>query len=101
MVVLILGRELLVTGLRGFSESRGTAFGAEFVGKAKMWTQSITVGVLLLATALSDEQPGRNVMLLNAVFAWLTVIVTLASLVTYLAKSRAVFAEASRSLDVL
>ncbi len=96
MVVLILGRELLVTGLRGFFESRGTAFGAEFVGKAKMWIQSITVGVLLLATALSGEQPGRNVLLLNAVFVWLTIVVTSASLVTYLAKSRAVFAEASR-----
>ncbi len=36
MVIVIVGRELLVSGLRGFSESRGQSFGASMHGKAKM-----------------------------------------------------------------
>lgn len=96
MVVVILGRELLVTALRGFSESQGVQFGAEFVGKAKMWIQSITVGVLLLTVACCGTEAGPNVQLLQRVFVWLTVAVTTASLVTYLIKSKHILAEASR-----
>ena len=40
MVVLILSRELLVDGLRGFAESRGVNFGANMSGKLKMVLQS-------------------------------------------------------------
>ena len=48
MVVLILARELLVTGLRGDSESGGQAFGAQFSGKLKMVFQSVTILVILV-----------------------------------------------------
>jgi CDP-diacylglycerol--glycerol-3-phosphate 3-phosphatidyltransferase len=48
MVVVILARELLVTSLRGISESSGEAFGAQFVGKAKMVAQSITILIILI-----------------------------------------------------
>lgn len=90
MIVVILGRELLVTGLRGFSESRGVQFGAEFVGKAKMWIQSVTVVFLLVAVS-ADASTEGTAHLLRVSFAWLTVIVTAASLVTYLFKARMLF----------
>jgi CDP-diacylglycerol---glycerol-3-phosphate 3-phosphatidyltransferase len=48
MVVVILARELLVTSLRGLVESSGKAFGAAFIGKAKMVTQSVTILVILV-----------------------------------------------------
>jgi CDP-diacylglycerol---glycerol-3-phosphate 3-phosphatidyltransferase len=48
MVVLILARELLVTSLRGLSESAGQSFAAAFSGKLKMAFQSVTIFVILV-----------------------------------------------------
>ncbi|MDB5328769.1 MAG: pgsA, partial [Phycisphaerales bacterium] len=42
MTVIILGRELLVTSLRGLMESTGLSFGADRAGKIKMVLQSTT-----------------------------------------------------------
>ncbi len=97
MVVVILGRELLVTGLRGFSESRGVQFGSEYVGKAKMWIQSITVAVLLIAVAHRFGEWSSTVYVVQQVLVWATVLVTAASLATYLYKAKDVLFEASRS----
>lgn len=96
MVVVVLGRELLVTALRGFSEARGVRFGSEFVGKAKLWIQTITVSVLLLTVARFSSAGGPNVDLVRSVFVWLTVVVTAASLAPYLIKARSILAESSR-----
>lgn len=96
MVVVVLGRELLVTGLRGFSESRGVEFGAEFVGKAKMWIQSVTVGVLLLLVAMFGAEDDTSIHVIKLVFVWLTVVVTAGSLLTYLIKAKDILSEASR-----
>lgn len=96
MVIVIFGRELLVTGLRGFSESRGVKFGAEYVGKAKMWIQSVTVMVLLVAAAHWQAGSGY-VLRVQQVFVWLTVIVTAGSLVTYVLKSKALLLEETPS----
>ncbi|MEE9293945.1 MAG: CDP-diacylglycerol--glycerol-3-phosphate 3-phosphatidyltransferase [Phycisphaerae bacterium] len=95
MVVVIFGRELLVTGLRGFSESQGVQFGAEIVGKAKMWIQSVTIVVLLLAVAHGDAEHGLALFRVQQVFVWLTVLITAASLVTYIIKVKALLIEAS------
>ncbi len=48
MVVLILARELLVTGLRAGIERQGAHFGATFSGKLKMVLQSLTILVILV-----------------------------------------------------
>ncbi|MCX8139251.1 MAG: CDP-alcohol phosphatidyltransferase family protein [Thermogemmata sp.] len=48
MTAVIVGRELLVTGLRGIVESAGRAFGADWGGKVKTVSQfAVLVGVLL------------------------------------------------------
>ena len=49
MVVLILAREFLVTGLRSVTESSGKAFGANVYGKVKMFVQSFTACLILFA----------------------------------------------------
>ncbi len=51
MVVVILARELLVDGLRGFAESRGVKFPSMYAGKVKMFVQSICLGWILLTLA--------------------------------------------------
>src|SRR4051794_4074912 len=37
MVVVVLSRELIITSLRGFLEGEGIHFGADMLGKIKMW----------------------------------------------------------------
>lgn len=48
VVVLIVGREFLVTGIRGFIEARGQSFAATWSGKTKMIFQSIAIPALFL-----------------------------------------------------
>lgn len=48
MVVVIVSRELIVTGLRSFIEHRGGTFGADWMGKAKMVLQCASLlGIFL------------------------------------------------------
>ena len=47
MVVVIVGRELLVTALRSFIEDRGSDFSAKMSGKLKMVLQCVAAGVCL------------------------------------------------------
>lgn len=60
MVVLVLARELLVTGIRGEVEKAGVAFGANWVGKLKMILQSVVVPVVLIIVMIDPAKPGRE-----------------------------------------
>jgi CDP-diacylglycerol--glycerol-3-phosphate 3-phosphatidyltransferase len=51
MPVVVVCRELLVTSLRGMSESNGTSFGATWAGKLKMVCQSAAVMWILFHLA--------------------------------------------------
>ena len=48
MVVVIVGRELLVTALRSFLEERGSDFSANLSGKLKMVLQCFAAGSALV-----------------------------------------------------
>ena len=48
MVVVIVGRELLVTALRSFLEERGSDFSANLSGKLKMVLQCVAAGSALI-----------------------------------------------------
>jgi CDP-diacylglycerol--glycerol-3-phosphate 3-phosphatidyltransferase len=50
MVVVIIGRELAVTGLRGFAQARGHIMAAEWPGKVKTLLQNVAIGALLFPT---------------------------------------------------
>jgi CDP-diacylglycerol--glycerol-3-phosphate 3-phosphatidyltransferase len=50
MVVVIIGRELAVTGLRGFAQANGHIMAAEWPGKLKTLLQNIAIGALLFPT---------------------------------------------------
>ena len=94
MVVLILGRELLVTGLRGFSEAKGTGYGANLLGKVKMWVQSITVCVILASLTYFSGSAGF--IELRQWLIWATVAITTGSLAVYLIQAKDILAEQSR-----
>jgi CDP-diacylglycerol--glycerol-3-phosphate 3-phosphatidyltransferase len=49
MVTLVVARELLITGLRGYLESIGVPFGADWLGKLKMTLQCVAAVVLFVA----------------------------------------------------
>jgi len=97
IVVVILAREFLVTGIRGYVESLGSQFPADWFGKVKMVTQCSAVGVVLglRAFELSDAAQGfwRRVAY-GLVYA--TLVTTLGSCISYLAKTRALFLARTR-----
>ncbi|MGE0142675.1 MAG: CDP-diacylglycerol--glycerol-3-phosphate 3-phosphatidyltransferase [Planctomycetota bacterium] len=83
MVVLIVGREFLVTAVRGFAEAQGMEFGADRLGKIKMVAQACTAGALL--TLVSGAEFWRPVA---AIGIWVTLALTLWSGTNYLWKVR-------------
>ena len=95
MVVLIFGRELLVTGLRGVSESKGTPFGANVMGKLKMVCQSIAVGWILATLAEPNLFSHRYWAVGRVVFVYLAVALTAASIFVYLHRARGVLRDPS------
>ena len=50
-VVIILGREFIVTGLRSVAATEGIVIQAQSIGKVKMWAQCIAIVALLVAAA--------------------------------------------------
>lgn len=50
-VVVILGREFIITGLRSIAASEGIVIQAQNLGKVKMWAQCVAVVALLVAAA--------------------------------------------------
>jgi CDP-diacylglycerol--glycerol-3-phosphate 3-phosphatidyltransferase len=54
VVVVILGREFVITGLRSVAAAEGIIIQAQSVGKIKMWAQCVAVVALLVASATGD-----------------------------------------------
>ena len=83
MVVLILARELLVTGIRGVVESGGTSFGSMWSGKAKMILQSITVPIIILIAVNFSPSTNQIARIACQVLVYVTLIVTVWSGLPY------------------
>jgi CDP-diacylglycerol---glycerol-3-phosphate 3-phosphatidyltransferase len=69
MVVVIVGRELLVTALRSFIEDRGSDFSAKMSGKLKMVLQCVAAGVCLFYLSYDVPQT-KNA----ATWCWLLLV---------------------------
>jgi CDP-diacylglycerol--glycerol-3-phosphate 3-phosphatidyltransferase len=79
MVVVILGREFAVSGLRSIASSQGILIAASGWGKAKMFSQIVAASLLILATR-------HDVFLLPGRIAlWFVVAIALISGVHYFA----------------
>src|SRR5438105_8555288 len=59
MVTLVVGRELIITGLRSFMENLGASFGADWMGKIKMVLQCAALFAIFifLASITQDTSP--------------------------------------------
>lgn len=53
-VVIIIGREFIITGLRSAAATEGIIISAQKVGKIKMWAQCVAIVALLVAGATGD-----------------------------------------------
>jgi len=95
MIAVIVARELLVSGLRGHSESQGKAYAANHWGKIKMLLQSICVGWILASVGRLHDVGW--VIEVRPWLIWGVVLFTAASVVAYLFASREALAEQSRA----
>jgi phosphatidylglycerophosphate synthase len=80
MVVVIVGRELLVTALRSFLEERGSDFSANLSGKLKMVLQCAAAGsALVYLDYFTHSTPPQWVYWFTVVSIWSAVVLTVYS----------------------
>jgi CDP-diacylglycerol--glycerol-3-phosphate 3-phosphatidyltransferase len=80
MVVIIIGREFIVSGLRSVLATRGVALGASAWGKMKTVLQSVAIVLLILTRTL--DRWGRYGFL-GVAALWLAMLVALISAAEY------------------
>ncbi len=79
MVVIIVGREFAVTGLRSIASQGGFAIAASRLGKYKMVSQVACAGFLILG----GHYPGTLLYKAGRLFLWIVVILAIVSMVQY------------------
>ncbi len=79
MVVVIIGREVAITGLRGIASAEGIVIAASRWGKAKMIFQSFALGGLML----HYDYMGINFHILGVILLWIALVITLWSGIDY------------------
>lgn len=82
MVVIIIGREVAVTGLRGIASAEGLIISASKLGKAKLIFQTISMGALIL----HYNYLGINFHDLGMVLLWVALALTVWSGIDYFMK---------------
>ncbi len=73
VVVIILGREFIITGLRSIAVTEGIVIQAQTSGKIKMWAQCVAIVALLVAGA-TGHVPVSNFGLVLPTFRFWEVI---------------------------
>lgn len=86
MVVAILGREFIVSAVRGYSESCGVQFPATPAGKIKMFIQSVAICTVLYQVANLPQT--HWAVITKLIVVWLAVFVTVLSGVVYIGRAR-------------
>ena len=92
IVVVVLAREFLVTGIRGYIESLGLPFPADWFGKTKMILQCTAIGVVLGMFAFGVH--ARFWEVFAHVLVWGTLVTAVGSGFTYVLKTRRLLGEA-------
>ena len=82
MVVLIIGREVAVTGLRGIASAEGMVIAASRWGKAKLILQTFS----LIGLMIHYRYLGIDFHLLGMILLWGALIITLWSGIDYFGK---------------
>ncbi len=86
MVVAILGREMVVSAVRGYSESCGVKFPATSAGKIKLFVQSVAICTVLFQLANVPMVPWA--VCVKIITVWTAVVVTAVSGVAYIGRTR-------------
>jgi CDP-diacylglycerol--glycerol-3-phosphate 3-phosphatidyltransferase len=79
MVVLIIGREVAITGLRGIASAEGVVIAASRWGKGKMVFQSSA----LIGLMVHYQYLGINFHILGMILLWIALALTLGSGIDY------------------
>lgn len=91
MVTLIIGRELIVTGIRGMVEAAGKKFGADWFGKLKTVLQcAALIGVLLIQWLRTLDGTADLLRILSPIqigLLWAALLATLGSGIQYIVKA--------------
>ncbi len=87
IIIIIISREFIISGFRLVASDNGIVIAASYLAKLKTTAQMI-MSILLI---INLNQPVFN--LLEQIFIYLSLILTIASLVDYLYKNRKVFSE--------
>ncbi|MBA4189138.1 MAG: CDP-diacylglycerol--glycerol-3-phosphate 3-phosphatidyltransferase [Planctomycetaceae bacterium] len=90
MVVVVVSRELLVTGIRGMVEATGKKFGADWFGKLKMGLQCAVLIGMYLILWLKERSAADVVAVLEPVqlvLLYAMLIATIGSGVQYIVKA--------------
>jgi CDP-diacylglycerol--glycerol-3-phosphate 3-phosphatidyltransferase len=85
MVVMVVSREFIITGLRSFLENQGAHFGAEWLGKIKMVLQCAALFAIFLA--LADHPSHAAVTWTRDILIWSMLAATALSGLQYLWKA--------------
>jgi CDP-diacylglycerol--glycerol-3-phosphate 3-phosphatidyltransferase len=97
MVIVIVARELTITGLRLLAASKNVVLAAENFGKHKTISQIIAINTLLIVNASNEWPPALEKFLrawvpgIAECMLWLTVFLTAASGAIYLWRNRRLF----------
>ena len=95
IVVAILAREILVTAIRGYAESVGLAFPADWSGKLKMVAQCGAIATVLGVFAFDwSEGARRFVAAAGHVCVWVTLLASVGSGLSYVFKIRVALVQA-------
>lgn len=90
MVVIIIGREFAVSGLRSIAAQQGVTIAASPLGKGKMVSQVVAISLLILGYELGQFR------IIGTVALWVVMVLALTSGVDYFAKfARSVFLDQS------
>jgi CDP-diacylglycerol--glycerol-3-phosphate 3-phosphatidyltransferase len=82
MVTVVVGRELIITGVRNFLESGGARFGADWLGKVKMTLQCATLFAIFVVLALAE--PSALLVWIRDILLYAMIAATVLSGVQYL-----------------
>jgi phosphatidylglycerophosphate synthase len=99
MVVIIVARELAITGLRLLAASKNVVLAAERYGKHKTISQIVAIIALLVVDARNEWPDGlRNIFIpwapmFTEIALWVTVALTVVSGMIYLWRNRALYLE--------
>ena len=87
MVIIIIGREFIISGFRLVASDNGVVIAASYWGKFKTTFQMIAIVLMILHIPALE--------LLTQICIWIALILTIVSLVDYLVKNHKVLTEGS------